>query len=308
MVLFKLQEKKLVRIKDRIIDLEKDVQKTTEDNLNEIFGLKFIHSEFIVQNFRIDTVAFDENIKSFVIIEYKKDRNISVVDQALAYLSVMLNNKAEFILLYQEKTGKNLRREDIDWSQSKIILIADSFTNYQENAIGFKDLPIELYEVKIYEDNLISYIPIKSGIKKLATLKTIKQSKDVEDTLKEIKEYTLEDHFKKDWQLSKRIFNKLKEEILSIGNINERITKFYISYLEEDSNKSFFELVVQKQGLKIYLRPMNTQLSSPHFSLHDCSKIGHWTNGNTYFIIEKMEDIPYALDLVKQAYDVVYSE
>jgi len=108
MTLFKLQGKKLLKIRDKPIDLEKDIQKVTEDNLNEIFGLKFIHTEFPIQNFRLDTVAFDDETKSFVIIEYKKEKNISVVDQALAYLSVMLNNKAEFILLYQEKTGINM--------------------------------------------------------------------------------------------------------------------------------------------------------------------------------------------------------
>lgn len=308
MVLFKLENKKMFKLKDLEIDLEKDIQKNTEDNLMEIFGLKFIDTEFSIQNFRLDTIAFDENTKSFVIIEYKKDKNISVVDQALAYLSVMLNNKAEFILLFQEKTGKSIKREEVDWSQSRIILIADSFTNYQENAIGFKDLPIELYEVKIYEDNLISYTPLKNNIKKQATLKSIKQTKDVEETLKEIKEYTLEDHFKKDWDLSWRIFNKLKEEISSIDHIYEKITKFYISYNKEDFNKSFFEIVVQKQGLKIYLRPMITNFKSPHFSLQDCSMIGHWTNGNTYFVIERIEEIPYALDLIKQSYDLVYSE
>ncbi len=36
-------------------------------------------------------------------------------------------------------------------------------------------------------------------------------------------------------------------------------------------------------------------------------RFGHWTNGNTVFQISKKEDIPYALDLIKQAYDLVYS-
>ena len=59
-------------------------------------------SEFTLHNFRIDTLAFDEESKSFVIIEYKKDKSFSVVDQGYAYLSLMLNNKADFILEYNE--------------------------------------------------------------------------------------------------------------------------------------------------------------------------------------------------------------
>ncbi len=131
-----------------------------------------------MQNFRFDTVSFDENTKAFVIIEYKKDKNISVVDQALAYLSTMLNNKANFLLLYQDKFNRIIKKGEIDWSQSRIILIADSFTKYQENAIGFKELRIELYEVKLYENDLIVYNQIKNNLVKTAllTISKVKRS------------------------------------------------------------------------------------------------------------------------------------
>ncbi|MFZ0328463.1 MAG: hypothetical protein WBP64_05315 [Nitrososphaeraceae archaeon] len=54
-----------------------------------------VRSEFELHGFRIDTLAFDKESKAFVIIEYKKDRNLSVVDQGIAYLNLMLNNKAD---------------------------------------------------------------------------------------------------------------------------------------------------------------------------------------------------------------------
>ena len=50
---------------------EKELQKYFENNLKEILGLEFIATEFVVGNFRLDTVAFDEEAKSFKIIEYK---------------------------------------------------------------------------------------------------------------------------------------------------------------------------------------------------------------------------------------------
>jgi hypothetical protein len=37
-------------------------------------------------------LAFDDESKGFVIIEYKKDRNFSVVDQGMAYLKFLLKN------------------------------------------------------------------------------------------------------------------------------------------------------------------------------------------------------------------------
>lgn len=306
MSLFKKEGNKLVQLKNKSIDLERNIQRLTEENLQEIFGLNFIATEFSVQNFRFDTVAFDESIKAFVIIEYKKDKNISVVDQSLAYLSTMLNNKAEFLILYQEKFNKMIKKEEIDWSQSRIILIADSFTKYQENAIGFKELPIELYEVKLYENDLISYNQIKNNLGKIAPLTAIKLSKNEEEVLKEVKEYTLDYHFG-DWRYSRQLFDNLKIELNSLGNLSEKINKYYIAYSKEDTNKSFVEIVVQKKGLKVYLRPTTTKLKSPYLKLNDCSEIGHWTNGNTVFEISKQDDIPYALDLIKQAYDLVYS-
>ena len=104
MPIFKIEGKTLVSVKELQIDLEKDIQNLTEANLELVFDLKFISSEFSLHNFRIDTLAFDDENNSFVIIEYKRDRSFSIIDQGYAYLYLMLNNKADFILEYNEKT------------------------------------------------------------------------------------------------------------------------------------------------------------------------------------------------------------
>jgi hypothetical protein len=64
----------------------------------------------------------------------------------------MLNNKADFILLLQDNKKKAYKKDDIDWSQSKVIFIADAFTRYQQESINFKDLPIELWEMKQFSN------------------------------------------------------------------------------------------------------------------------------------------------------------
>jgi len=64
--------------------------------------LKLVKSQFAIENFRIDSLAFDEETKAFVVIEYKKGENFSVIDQGYTYLSLVLNNKAECVLAYQE--------------------------------------------------------------------------------------------------------------------------------------------------------------------------------------------------------------
>lgn len=48
MALYNLQNKKLQIIKEESFKLEKDIQAITEENLDYIFGLKFIKSEFAI--------------------------------------------------------------------------------------------------------------------------------------------------------------------------------------------------------------------------------------------------------------------
>jgi len=155
MPIYKKNGDKLQPIKEKKVDLELTIQKLVEKNLAELFGLTYVCSEYQLHGLRIDTLAFDEEQKSFVVIEYKKDRSFSVVDQGYAYLALLLNNKAEYILEYNEKCNRSLRKNDVDWSQSKVVFVASAFTKYQKEAMGFKDLPIELWEVTQYENETI---------------------------------------------------------------------------------------------------------------------------------------------------------
>ena len=49
----------LVQITEKNFLLEKDIQKIVEKNIDTIFSLKFIASEYILDNLRLDTLCFD---------------------------------------------------------------------------------------------------------------------------------------------------------------------------------------------------------------------------------------------------------
>ena len=91
-------------LKQKDFKNEKELQTFFEDNIETILGYKFIDTEFIVGDFRIDSLAFDEESKSFRIIEYKNVKNHSLVDQGYTYLKLMLERKADFVLQYNIKT------------------------------------------------------------------------------------------------------------------------------------------------------------------------------------------------------------
>ena len=141
MKLYSTVNNKLKSVSSKNFKLEKEIQSLIENNLDELFNLKFVRSELSIKNFRIDTLAYNIETKSFVVIEYKKDRNFSVIDQGYTYMSLLLNNKSDFILEYNENCGGVLKRDDIDWTQSKVIFISPSFTEYQKHSINFKDVP-----------------------------------------------------------------------------------------------------------------------------------------------------------------------
>jgi predicted transport protein len=299
MFIFNIIEGKLVPIKEKQIDLERTIQKLTEDNLGIVFGLELVSSEFALQNFRIDTLAFDKESNSFVIIEYKRDKSFSIIDQGYAYLALMLNNKADFILEYTENTKQNLKREEIDWTQSKVIFIANSFTTYQQNAINFRDLPIELWEVKSFDNNTLSYNQLISADSK-ESIKMVTKNKTIEDVSKEVRVYTLQDHLDGLNDNIKNIFLNIRDKILGLEEgIEERPKKMYISYR---TKTAFVYIHLQQSQLKIHLILKKEDLNDPKDVSRDVTRIGHYGGGVTEVTLNKPEDINYVMTLIEQSF------
>ncbi|OIO99288.1 MAG: hypothetical protein AUJ98_11895 [Bacteroidetes bacterium CG2_30_33_31] len=297
MALFKI-DKKFEYIKEKPFKLEKEIQQLTEQNLKLIFGIDFVKSEFALNNFRIDTLAFDYESNSFVIIEYKRDKNFSVIDQGYAYLSLMLNNKADFILEYNEKQGKLLKRADVDWSQSRVMFISPAFTNYQREAINFKDLPIELWEVKRFENGTISYDQIqKAGAQE--SIKTISKTDETFETVaKEIVVYSEQEHLDNANDEIVELYQKLKGAILNFDNIEIKPKKKYISFV---SGKNIVDIHPQKKSLKIWINLSKGELDDSKNITRDVSATGHWGNGDYELQIDSDEDLEYILSLIKQS-------
>jgi len=309
MSIFKIKNHQLVRIKEKNFDYEKDLQKLVEQNLKEIFGLDFVsgalNKEFSIksphQSFYIDTLAFDPEINSFVIIEYKKDKNLSVIDQGYAYLAAMLNNKAEFVLEYNERKKINLNRDNIDWSQAKVIFVAKEFTPYQMGAIAFKDLPIELWEVQLLEDNIISFSQIKPAETQESITK-ITKSHTVKEVSREVKTYTIENHYKKASPITKVLLDKLRQKISLLDeNIKEAYLKNYIGYKSNWYN--FVSIHIFKDKLKIYVRK-DKLLKDVDKKFIKVPESYGWGKTPLWWIdISKDNELNYVINVIKESYE-----
>jgi hypothetical protein len=292
--------------------LEKDIQEVIEKNTESFFGLEFVRSEFPIGEFRIDTLCFDNETNSFVLIEYKKGSSYSVIDQGYSYLSLMLNNKSEFIIEYNERLNKTLKRDDVDWTQSRILFISQSFSSYQRNSVNFKNLPFELWEIKRFNNDTIVLNKHNSTSKEsIDTISNVDSSNLIESVSKEIQVVDEEFHTSKLDTETLEKWNDFRERMLKLDSVSIRIIKPYISFLGE--TKMICYVKFRKSHVTIGMgrgnvNPDGTK-SKNYFDLDDpkgISEEGSWewksgVKGTVYRVrFDKNTDLDYLMFLLNQ--------
>jgi predicted transport protein len=298
MIIYNNRESKLVQIKEKPFKLEREIQAIFETNLQNIMGLLLVKSEFTIKNKRIDTLAYDKQTNAFIIIEYKRDKNYSVVDQGLTYLNLMLQNKAEFILTYNETLKDVLHSKDVDWTQSRVAFVSPSFTDNQISASDFKDFGIELWEIKQFENNTISINTIKKSTGAPSIKPLLENSENLKEVKENIKVYTEEDHYNNGSDYIIELYEKFKSSILNLADGIEILPqKFYIAF-KKGSNISDIE--IQKKSLKIFINTKLGTLDDPKGLAKDVSNIGHRGNGDYQIQIENDDNLEYIMSLIKQ--------
>jgi len=300
MALYINQTGKLKEVKEKPFKLEKDIQKVFEANMPAIMGLELVKSEFTIKNKRIDTLAYDPQACAFIIIEYKRDKNISVVDQGFTYLSLMLENKADFIVEYNESLKKNMKREDIDWSQTRVAFVSTNFTDNQIQATNFKDIAIELWEVKQFDNDTIIINSVKKS-NSAESIKPLTQNKEaLKKVIEEIKVYTEQDHISKTSELIEELYQKFRQGIIQLADdIEIKPKKMEIGFRKD--GKVFTDVCILKNSLKIWINLKKGKLDDPKKLAEDVSEKGHWGNGDYQIQVETDKDLEYIMSLIKQS-------
>jgi predicted transport protein len=296
MQLYQTQAQSLVELTEDPFRLEREIQTLFENNLYSFTGLEFIKSEFTIKNNRIDTLAFDPESQAFVIIEYKRERNYSVIDQGVSYLNLMLDYKADFIVEYNESQSKQLKRQDVDWSQSRIIFVSPSFTDFQKQSTNFKDFSIELWEIKRYQGGIISVNPLQKT-KSAPSIKQVQKmgSEDIKKIAKEIQTYDEAYHLADKSDDIKELYEQFRDSILNLApDIEMNIRKNYIAFKCKNSNllyvhffKDFIRFDISEQRKKL--------IDDPRNFFKDV------VDGNYCAVkVKDSENLEYILSLIKQ--------
>ena len=295
MAIFKVQDKNLSELKSKTFPTERELQELVDVNLDKIFGLEFIRREFGGQGLSIDTIAYDPETKSPVLIEYKKDTYQSVVDQGMAYLHWLLNHKGDYQVALNEKLGAR----EIDWSQPKVLFIAKSFNPHQIYASGFKNAPFELYRYDLCGDVFLLE-PVdtpKSDVSITSVLKT----KEAKKISQQVKTYTLSDHLAKANDQTKLLFEKLQKAILALDErVQEKPVSWYIGYKIRYYN--FCSVAVYKNRLRVYIRLK--KVDDPKKLFQKVSAKWGWSKTPLWYAnLTSDKQLDYVLGLIRQSYN-----
>lgn len=280
---------KMKQLKKKDFKLEKELQSLVEENLKELFGITFLATEYSTgqrHGGRMDTIGIDEN-NSPVILEYKRNKNQNIINQALFYLDWLVDHKSAFELLVRDTLNQKI---EIDWSSPRVLCIAEEFNKYDTYAVDQMKRPIELIQYRVFEDNLFA----------LDILTAAEESKGNNKSSTN-KNYSVDYHLKNGTDKTRELFNELRDFTIELADdVVESPRKFYIAYRVI---RNFLCIEIHKAHLLLYLRLAPTEVDLEHDILRNVSNIGHFGTGDVEVRVESKDDIELAKNLIEKAYD-----
>jgi predicted transport protein len=114
-------------------------------------------------------------------------------------------------------------------------------------------------------------------------------------------EHTMEQHLAGKKPGIRELVQRLSEGIRGLGeDVQELPRKNYVAYR---ATSNFCGVVVQASKLWVYIDIPHSGLTDPQRIAEDCSTIGHWATGNTRFAINSLDQLDYAISLIRQSYE-----
>jgi predicted transport protein len=277
---------------------EKEIQNLVENNLDTIFGIQLVKSEYTLRALRMDTLGFDPKSKSFVVIEYKRKETLSVSDQGFTYSKLIKENREACVLLYRDKFKSTLKVDEVDWGQTKIIFITPSFNSFQRQLLD-SDYPVELWQVKRFANDTIVFTQIGDDEEK--TEQPAASSRSRKTSAGETKTVSEETHLGTADEERKALYKELKTAVLAIGSATFKTKIKYLAFVRKTN---FLDVVIYKSQLNLFLNMAKGTLKDSRGLAEDVSNKGHWGNGDYVVKLRSKSDLEYVLHLIRQSYDV----
>lgn len=277
---------------------EPELRRPFDENFAVFFpGLERVRSECVLDDVRLDTLAFDKKAKAFVIIEYKRDATKrDIFAQGLSYYKQLQRHQADCVEFLSEKRGRTVMRKEIAWKKTRLIFVSAHFSKHQIRA-NWDDPPIELRQVRKYPHYLVVSNPDASDDKR----------KDPEP------EPSTTEYSEAAWLDGKYGGAKPTPQVrdLYFALKNDLIAKFQLDHVQQKRWASFrltetqvCSVVLRKHKLQITYSTTKKDLLPPNDFINDVSSVGRWGRGNYRSDLTTKSDISRAMNYV----DLVYND
>ncbi|MGP5724465.1 DUF5655 domain-containing protein [Arthrobacter rhombi] len=306
--LFRINHGQATEMPSSSVALERDLQKLVEANLETIFGIRFLASEYTtgkVHRGRIDSLGIDE-IGSPVILEYKRTINENVINQGLFYLDWLMDHQGEFQLLVDRRLGREVAN-DIDWSAPRLICVANDFTRFDEHAVRQIDRNVELVRYRDFGADLLAIELITTTTTGASTTATSPRKQSSPETSSPVrvggKNRAASDLLAKADQEIAELYESFEAFALSLGEDvvkNERKNYFAFRRLK---NFACVEVHPSSRNLLVYLKLDPADVEMQEGFIRDVTNIGHFGTGDVELRVKDRSSWQILEDLTRRAYE-----
>lgn len=114
-------------------------------------------------------------------------------------------------------------------------------------------------------------------------------------------DYSIDDYPHLGIETLRVVFSEFRKQVLALDScVTEDFTKLYIAYKAETN---FVDVVPQAKRLRLSLNLEFAEISDPKGACKDVSELGRWGNGDVEVGLSNIEEIPYVMGLVRQAFE-----
>lgn len=281
------------------VALEKSLQTLFEANLEQLLGVRFLASEFIIAEGRIDTLGIDEN-NAPVVIEYKRSSNENVINQGLFYLDWLMGHRKDFEWLVLETLGAEAAKA-VDWSGSRLICIAGDFGKYDEHAVKQMNRNIALIRYRKFAGDLLLLEQLTAASAKPGTTAPLHSSAPAASAVKG-KYKTISSQIAEAPADLLDLYHLLTDYLTAVGDdVQVKTTDYYIAF-RRIKNFACVEIRNQMKKLLIFAKVNpDTIALEPGFT-RDVRGIGHFGTGDLEITIQTVADLEKAKPLLDQSY------
>ncbi len=303
--LFRITQGLATELQSSSVALERSLQQTIERNMEVLFGVRLLASEFstgIRHGGRMDSLGIDEN-GSPVIFEYKRAVNENVINQGLFYLDWLMDHRGDFKVLVLDRLGAE-GAESIDWRNPRLICVASGFTRYDEYAVQQMNRSIDLVRYRDFGGDLLALDLVHSSKVETTTSTDAPDAKPrVANAGKPQAYKTVTEALEQSSDRVKDLYGQLEAFATALGDdVSQKTLKYYVAY-RRLKNFLCVEVLAQRGELALYVKVDPDTVDLVDGFTRDVRQIGHFGTGGLEIRVNDSEALGNALPLIQRSYE-----